>query len=172
MEMEDKSVWVGEGRELIEEIREKAKKIRTIQITKVENRLNLILLRLKQLQDERDGLYAASITKEDLSRIAKEKLQEQKKKQMIEFLKHHFEDCQNHRALPLSDEGISTLFYYHDYWRMIFYLINEKDIDDAVALLPIIGLSEKDRKKKIKKMDEEKLKLIAEIEDEFGKIGE
>jgi hypothetical protein len=41
----------------------------------------------------------------------------------------------------------------HDAWKLFFFAVSEKDLEEAVASLPDIGMSAVERKEEIEKID-------------------
>ena len=54
--------------------------------------------------------------------------------------------------MPFSEAALNTtVFAADDYYRLLYYIVTEKDIEQAIALLPDIGLSEKEKEARCKK---------------------
>ena len=158
-----------EDTEKLIEVEKVAKEITARETQKIQDRYDSIKNTIRQLQEEKRELLRAPTTKEELLRVAKEEYHKHQKNIAInEILKPHFETCQkNPGLLPFDPLHIGLLFLPERDWRLAYFIFTDKDIEEAVALLPEIGTSEEERETKIKAIDRKIAQLSEQLEKEF-----
>lgn len=104
--------------------------------------------------------------------MLKEALAEGKKKSFMEnILIPRVKDVQIQRANPLGDVDFRVYsFSPESVWKVVYAVITEKDLEEAVATLPEIGLSTAERDAQIKKIDAEIATLEGQVEKELKKL--
>lgn len=160
----------GPGREVIREATEKVNEIYNKRVLDIEAKYNGLLARMRELQDEKDRLLDGPLTKEELLGIARKELPQKQGEFKKSFLEQHFANCQIKKASPLSELDF-RLQMNEDADIMLFYLlITDEDIEAAISLLPDIGISEKARKSKARKIEKEISELSLEIDLEMKNL--
>jgi hypothetical protein len=131
-----------------------------------------IKTKILQLQEEKQELYRAPFTKEELLKIAKEELRKKRSEWGINRgLVLHLKSCQAAGVFPFDQVALRTsVFPESQAWKLAYFCITEKDIEEAIALLPDIGVSLEEREEKIKKIDKEISRLSGLLEKEFKEV--
>ena len=165
-----KTYYVGGGQERIAGFNEKAHEIMTRNIGKLKDRYLGLVEKLHKLQNKKYEIQKQPRTKDDLLKEAKEQLRRKKKEILVDkMLLPHFQGCQQRQAGGLTEAELRVRIFEHDeFWRLLYLIITEKDIEDVIGLLPDgVGLSESDKKAECEKIDREILKIGEVIEKEF-----
>jgi len=141
----------------IEAIREKGKNLKN---------------HLQELIDKKHELLRSPITKAEVLAMAKDALKENRRKWFFDgILVDHLKDVQAQRAVPMRPEDFRVHhFAIEQLWRLAYCVITEKDLEEAVKMLPDIGISCSERDKEIARLDMEIATLESRIEQELKKI--
>jgi hypothetical protein len=161
---------VGPGRELIREATKKAQLIHSRKTEDIADEYNRLLSRMKELQDEKDRILDAPLTKDELLEIARDELPRKQREFKETFLREHFAGCQNRKQTPLSELNF-RLDFGDNVHMLLYMLISLDDIEGAIASLPAIGTSKKEREAKVKKIEKEMIELSGQIDQEAEKLG-
>jgi hypothetical protein len=161
---------VGPGHDEIRKATEQAQQLHEVHSKQKADHYNGLIRKMRDLQKEKDRIKAAPYIREDLLEAAKNNLKEQQGKFKEELLKKHLSDCQAKHNVPFSGPSMSMLFRTEEYWQLAYFIIDEKDIEKAIKQLPGIGISTKDREKRIKEIDLEISKLRVEIDEEYTRL--
>lgn len=125
--------------------------------------------KMKELLDRKQELLQAPMTKSEVLDLSKRALREYRKEYSLEaFLIPHFRRCQERRGLPLDPRELMMVFGRENFWKLAYWIITEKDLEKAMALLPDdLGLSATERDAQIKAIDKEVSDLESQIEEEL-----
>ena len=121
-----------------------------------------------QLKDQKEELFSGEITKEEILENAKNVLRDERKFFIESFLGAHLKNCQERNFMPFkrSDLKVRLLDPNHC-WKLFFFAVDEKDLEEAVAGLPDIGMSMAERNAKIEEIDKEISRLSKLIKDDL-----
>jgi ElaB/YqjD/DUF883 family membrane-anchored ribosome-binding protein len=125
--------------------------------------------RIQKLIDKKHELLTAPLTKSETLELAKEALREGRKEVFFDnVLVPHLRACQQ-RKYSFLDRGASSLHLLppEHAWKLLYWVITEKDLLEASQNLPDDGLPEAEREAQIKKVDGEIAALVNQIEKEL-----
>ena len=125
--------------------------------------------RIQKLIDKKHELLTAPLTKSERLELAKEALREGRKEVFFDnVLVPHLRACQQ-RKYSFLDRGASSLHLLppEHAWKLLYWVITEKDLLEASQNLPDDGLPEAEREAQIKKVDGEIAALVNQIEKEL-----
>jgi len=140
--------------------------IKAIKIEEVERRYNEITAKIKALTDEKHELMRAPMTKEELLVLAKNNLRGHKEAMLRDILAGHLKECQTARAFPFDPSIIHRTFDEAKGWRLAYFAISEKDVEEAVGQLEAVGIPEAERTAKLEKIDKDIAELSSMAEKE------
>jgi hypothetical protein len=123
--------------------------------------------RIKELIDKKHEIQRAPNLKEEVLEAAKENFRNKRRETIKRILGSHLEDCQLGRTSPFNEEIFKRIFPPDKCWQLGFLIFTEKDIEETAAFLPDIGISERERKAKIKEIDQEIDRLSKLFENEL-----
>jgi len=125
--------------------------------------------RIQKLIDKKHELLTAPLTKSETLELAKEALREGRKEVFFDnVLVPHLRACQQ-RKYSFLDRGASSLHLLppEHAWKLLYWVITEKDLLEASQNLPDDGLPEAEREAQIKKVDGEIAALVNQIKKEL-----
>jgi len=125
--------------------------------------------KIQNLIDKKNDLLTAPLTKSETLELAKEALREGRKKVFFDgILMPHLRACQERRYSFLERGASSLHLLPPDHaWKLLYWVITEKDLLAASQELPDDGLPEAEREAQIKKVDGEIAALVNQIEKEL-----
>jgi len=159
---------VGDGQGAIKSCTEKAQTIHKEITRRAVARLNGLLAKMRELQEEKYQLKRAPYTRKDLLKMAKEELRKQRDRHKDKILRTHLDLCQQRKANPFTELSMSVLFRTEEYWQLAYLLFEEKDVERIIKELPDIGISLEDREAKNKELDRKILSIKNEIDKEYA----
>jgi hypothetical protein len=124
--------------------------------------------RIQKLLDKKHELLTAPLTKSETLELAKDALREGRKEIFLDgILMPHLRACQE-RKDSFLDRGASSvrLLRPEHAWKLLYWVITEKDLVEAAPSLPDDGLAEGEREAQIKKVDGEIAALVKQTEKE------
>ena len=129
----------------------------------IQKKHNEIEQKIKALQEEKAELLTGETTKNEVIKNALSQLKV-RRNELIEYcLKPALESCKASNLTPFTGHLLSD-----EKARDIIYLVlTEKDIKEAVSGLPDTGLTEEERKTKVKQIDQEISQLLANLKAEY-----
>jgi hypothetical protein len=121
--------------------------------------------RLKELLDNKQNLLQAPMTKGEILELSKHALRKYWKENSLEgFLVQHLQNAMERKNIPLDPSHVRLELFGRgrddDAWKLVYWIITEKDLEKAASSLPDNGLAEAEREAQIKDIDEE----ISELE--------
>lgn len=116
----------------------------------VKKRLDAIEEKIRQLQEEKSALLDGASTKKEVFEEAKTRLRANRKQIIEHFLKPHLESCKQSNVAPFAGRSILPDFRAAD---VIWLALNDKDIEEAINMLPETGIADEERKAKINEID-------------------
>ena len=152
------------NREVLKDVTRKKEEILVRKIDKAQRQYEQIELEIKKLQDQKSELMTGAVTKPEMLKKAKEQLSARKEQQVERILVKHLSECQAANLMPFAGEHIIP---DHNLGKLFFFAISEKDVENAVALLPDIGMSMAERETKIEEINQEISKLQKIISDDL-----
>jgi hypothetical protein len=137
--------------------------------TEIQEKAQSLKNKLQELVDKKGELFSSPISKVEVFGMLKEALAEGKKRWFMDsILIPHVKNVQIQRATPLGDSDFRVYsFSPETVWKLAYAVITEKDLEEAVATLPDIGLATAERNVQIKKIDMEIAALEGKIEKEL-----
>jgi len=125
--------------------------------------------RIQKLIDKKHELLTAPLTKSETLELAKEALREGRKKVFFDdILVPHLRSCQQRTHLFLDPAASKLHLLPPDHsWKLLYWVITEKDLLEASQNLPDDGLPEAEREAQIKKVDGEIAALVNQTEKEL-----
>lgn len=128
----------------------------------IQKKHNEIEQKIKVLQDEKTELLTGEITKNELIKDALSQLKMRRSELIEYYLKPHLESCKGANLAPFTGHLLPD-----EKARDIVYLVlTEKDIKEAVSGLAETGITEEERKTKAKQIDQEISQLLANLKAE------
>lgn len=128
----------------------------------IQKRHDEIERKIKALQDEKTEVLTGEATKNELLKGALSQLK-MRRSEVIEFyLKSHLESCRGVNLTPFTGK----LFQDHQAKEIIWLVLSEKDVKEAISGLADTGLTEEERETKVKQIDQEIDKLLATLKAE------
>jgi len=165
---EEKIMEREKTRKTIKEVLKDRDEIITRKTDAIQKQYEKIESQIKELQDQRSELLSGAVTKEEVLKNAKESLHGGKRSFINSLMSEHLKVCQEKNIMPFSHKNLKIhLLDESKVWKLFFFSVSEKDLEEAVALLPDIGMSTKEREGKIKEIDKEIFRLSKLIKDEL-----
>ena len=118
--------------------------------------------KIKALQDEKTEVLTGEATKNELLKGALSQLKMRRSEVIGFYLKKHLESCRGANLAPFTGK----LFQDHQAEKIIWLVLSEKDIEEALSGLADTGLTEEERETKVKQIDQEIDKLLATLKAE------
>ena len=131
----------------------------------LESRIN----RIRDLHQQKYKVMRSAYTRNELMDLAIKGLAEEKKRNNMAWLTKHLEDCRQHKAQIFNGASLRALFSERDIPKLFLHLTTDDDIKAAIATLPNDGVSQKEREKQLKQIDDEIQNLSRELEAEMAK---
>lgn len=129
----------------------------------VQKRYDCIMEKIKKLQDKKSEFLSGPSTKEEVLEEAKRRLYSNRQTVIELFLKTHLEICKESNVAPFRGR---TILPGHAEESVIWLALTEEDIERAVDMLNDTGMSDKDRKAAVEKIDAEISELMKSLENE------
>jgi len=126
--------------------------------------------KIKKLLDKKREILTAPLTRSETLELAKDALREGRKEWFLDgVLMPHLIAVQKRQNTFLNPAAsrVSLLPPEHA-WKLLYWVITEKDLEEASQGLPDDGLAEVEREAQIKKVDAEISALMGQIEKEVG----
>jgi len=122
--------------------------------------------RITERDKNREVLKDVTRKKEEIlaRKIDKAQRQYEQIEAEIKKLVKHLSECQASNVMPFAGDHIIP---DHNLGKLLFFAISEKDVENAVALLPDIGMSKAEREAKIEEINQEISKLQKIIKDDL-----
>lgn len=140
-------------------------------IAKFDGRYAVLKEQLRSLQSERTALCRHPVSKEEFLEKAKEQLQSGKDSLIERLVREMLAGCQQRNALPFNITGMRlTMFPQEKAWELFFLACTEEHLEKAVAQLPDIGISTKDREAKLKELDAEISRIMQALKDDLESL--
>lgn len=138
----------------------------------IQKKVQGIKNKLIGLLEEKREILSLPLTKAETLEMAKSALRENRRLYLDEFLAKHLSDCQTQNVdAPLSPRSFQLgCFFNDDYWKLIYAIIKEEDLEKAAKTLPDVGLSSAERNAQIKALDAKIAALEGQIEKELKKL--
>jgi len=152
------------NREVLKDVTRKREEILARKIDKAQRQYEQIEAEIKKLQDQKSELMSGAVTKAEILKKAKEQLSARREQSIERTLVKHLTECQASNLLPFAGDHIIP---DHLLGQLFFFAISEKDVENAVALLPDIGMSMAEREAKIEEINQEISKLQKSIKDDL-----
>ncbi len=166
--------YQGPGMDSFRSLAQKAEALASSRLNHIRERYDGLLDKLKTLQEEKYALGSVPVAKGDLLKAAKAELLKHQRNILIdEVLKPHLEECQQGKrpGPPLAPEMVSNASIFgNDFWAMFYRVITEADLEAAVAQLPDIGITDKERQTQCHKIEREMAAIQEAIEKEFAEL--
>ncbi len=121
--------------------------------------------KLTEILDKKAEIYQAPMTKSEILEISKQALRKYWKENSLEgFLVQHLQNAMERKNIPLDPSHVRLELFGRgrddDAWKLVYWIITEKDLEKAASLLPNTGLPAIERDAQIKALEEE----ISELE--------
>jgi len=125
--------------------------------------------KIQKLIDKKHELLTAPLTKPETLELAKDALREGRKEIFLDgILMPHLRACQERKDSFLDRGASSVRLLPPDHaWKLLYWIITEKDLVEASQKLPDDGLPEAEREAQIKKVDGEIAALVRQTEKEL-----
>ena len=125
--------------------------------------------RIQKLIDKKTELLTAPLTKSETLELAKDALREGRKEIFLDgILMPHLRLCQERKDSFLDRNASSVRLLRPEHaWKLLYWVITEKDLLEASKNLPDDGLPEAEREAQIKKVDAEIVALVNQTEKEL-----
>jgi hypothetical protein len=143
----------------------RATTLRSRLLDNLEKEHNALREKIDKLIEKKGDVLRGPASKADFVLATKEQWKNERQ-YIKDFLITHMADCQQRSEEPFSAAFAKHLLEGINGRYLFFYIIDEKDIDDMAASLPEIGLSAKQKEKRIKELDEEINQLAAQLPKE------
>jgi hypothetical protein len=129
----------------------------------IQKKHDEIKQKIEALQEEKAELLTGEITKNEVIKDALSQLKVRRSRLIERYLKPHLESCKGANLTPFTGHLLPD-----EVARDIIYLvITEKDIKETVSGLPDTGITEEERKTKVKALDQEISELLATLKAEY-----
>ena len=161
---EERTAERDKNREVLKDVTRKREEILARKIEEAQRQYEQIEAEIKKLQDQKSELMSGAVTKAEILKKAKEQLSARKEQQVERILVKHLSECQASNVMPFAGDHIIP---DHNLGKLLFFAISEKDVENAVALLPDIGMSKAEREAKIEEINQEISKLQKIIKDDL-----
>lgn len=129
----------------------------------IQKRYDRIMEEVKRLQDKKGEILTGPTTKDEILTEAKKRLRAQRELIIEHFLRPHLKNCKDANVMPFTGR---TILPSHVEPSVVYLALSDQDIEDAVAMIEGGGISEKDRKVMVDKIDAEISILMKSLEDE------
>ena len=128
----------------------------------IQKRHDEIERKIKALQEEKTEALTGEITKTELLKDALSRLKMRRSETIKFFLHAHLESCKGANLAPFT----GNLFQDHQAKQIIWLVLTEEDIKEAISGLSENGITEEERKTKVKQIDQEIDKLLTTLKAE------
>ena len=127
--------------------------------------------KIQSLIDKKHDIFDAPYSKAHTLAQAKIVLKEKRREWFIEnVLVKHLQYCQIHAGGFFADPIMRVDMGREDrLWKMLFNVITEKDLEEAAAMLPDIGMTHEEKEAEIRKIDAEIEALEGQLEKDMKK---
>lgn len=129
----------------------------------VQKRYDVIMEKIKKLQDQKSELLSGPSTKKEVLEEAKKRLRANRDSIIEIFLKTHLKSCKDSNVMPFTGR---TILPGHASEGVIWLALTDEDIEKAVAMLDETGMSDEDRKAAAAEIDAEISELMKSLENE------
>ena len=144
--------------ELLQNLGKKADSIQSRRVDEIEKRFTDIKTSIERLIEEKGDVMCGPSTREEVLAKAKRELEDGKRFVKAALAKHLY-DCQQRSSDPFTISFCEFYFGATQAWKLFFYALDEKDIEEAVSALPNIGIPAKQKEKRMKEIDSEITRL-------------
>lgn len=154
-------------KDIFESVDQSFDRLKEIHITKIKNQHSEIMEQIKTLQEEKRDLLDQPLLKEEFLKEFKEQVELNKaelRKELTKYLSEYHE--RNVTPFPLSD----VLYHYSDTWKILFFALTDKDIEDMVSNLPHKGRCPKEIRAKVNKIEGEINRLQNTLPEELNQL--
>ena len=153
------------NRQNLKEMDSSMRTIETKALDAIQKKHDEIKQKIEALQEEKAELLTGETTKNEIIKNALSQLKVRRNEMIEHYLKPALESCKASNLAPFTGHLLSD-----EKARDIIYLVlTEKDIKEAVSGLPDTGLTEEERKTKVKQIDQEINGLLATLKAEGQK---
>jgi hypothetical protein len=158
--------------EKLKTVQRKADEIVMIRADAIHKRAQKSKDRIQELIDKKHNIFDQPFSKSYTLELLKTALRKKNKEWFFDnVLVPHARDCQIHASGPLSEPAMRLNIGNPDkVWKMMYHLITDKDLEEAVATLPDIGMSIQEKEAAITAIDKEIEALQSQIETELKKV--
>jgi hypothetical protein len=156
---------------LLKEATRNREEIIARKVDKIQKQYEEIEAKIIHLKDQKSKLLSGEITKEEILENAKNILRDERKFFIESLLGAHLKHCQEHNYLPFGRANLHIHMLDPDNcWKLFFFAIDERDIEEAAAGLPDTGMSMKERMTKIEEIDKEISRLSKIIKNDLAAL--
>jgi len=168
MNKEERTEIRNKDRDILKNVARDGEEIVARQMDEIQKKYKKIEARIKELKEQKSEFLSGAVTKAEILETAKERLRSGKKSFIQQLLGEHLKQCQAANVLPFVNMHLKMRMLDPDQaWKLFFFAVTEKDVEEAVALLPDIGISASAREAEIKKIDREISRLSKVIKDDL-----
>ena len=140
-------------------------------LDEIQTQYEKIEKQMQELKDQKSELLSGPITRGEILENAKAVLKMERKDLINSFLGKHLRECQLANAMPFNSARMGVhLIPPERAWKLFFFAVDEKDLEEAAAGLPDIGMSIKEREAKISEIDKEISRLSNLIKDDLAAL--
>jgi len=134
---------------------------------KVETEVTSITDQIKEKHDQRREVEMLPMTREEVLLVCKRALREGLAKEFVaNLLLPHLEGVQKKQVLFLWEPILSNFTNERRIGFWLYAILTDSLIDEAIKLLPSVGISEAERRKKLDQIDRE----IGGLEEKLEKL--
>lgn len=133
-------------------------------------RFAILSEKLRGLLTEKVNLQKGPLTREEVLAMAVEGLLLAQKENSLErLLSKHLAACMRRENIPLNADFLKSQFFTPaDFWRVVYFLLNEDILKKSASTLPAGGVSRQEREKQITRIDGEISQLEGQLETLAG----
>lgn len=155
----------------LDRIRTTADDVARSKMVAIQEKAEELKGKIKALVDKKGAIIRAPRCKAETIALAKEALREGRKQWFFEgILLKNLKDFQNQADHFMSEISMKYLLGSDKAWKIAYWIITDKDIENAAGMLPDIGLSVVERDAQMKAIDKEIAELERQIENDFKKL--
>lgn len=153
------------NRQNLKEMDSAMQTIETKALDAIQKKHDEIKQKIEALQEEKAEWLTGEITKNEIIKDALSQLKVRRSELIEHYLKPELENCKASNLAPFTGH----LFPDYIARDIVYLVLTEKDIREVVSGLTDTGITDAERKTRVKQIDQEISELLATLEAECSK---
>jgi DNA repair exonuclease SbcCD ATPase subunit len=155
------------NREVLKETLKAKDEIIARKLDRIQKTYDNLEGQIRDLQEQKSRYLEGAMTKEETLQVAREAL-EQGRKDVLQHIIRYIETYRQRGATPFRQSDVSVHLYPAEKaYRLFYFAISDKDIEEAVSALDEGGMPASEREAKIAEIEEKIQDLRRQIEKEL-----